>query len=439
MRNTMNMLDSIQNEVYREYAAAYKNIYDSFTQEVETVGLPFNKTPEQAQKAQSLREELSRLGVVSRSEGASLVYQRISPACIACRQGVGSVTECISLHCHRHCYFCFNPNQEDFEKYHLAKKDWKAELEAEARDGDLLCIALTGGEPLLHKDDAVEFFEYCSGRFKTAHKRLYTSGDLLDDETMTRLAKAGLSEIRLSIKMEDPPELREKVLGIMEKAVGVFPSVMVEMPAIPGTKEEMEQLLLRLDAMGIFGINLLEFCFPYCNVHEFQKRGFALKYPPYETLYNFWYAGGLPVDGSEVLCLELMKFAAEHKLKLGVHYCSLENKHTGQIYQQNTEIRVTDPVLYFSDKDFYLKSVLAFGADAKRVRDVLKRKNEIPYDYNAETGVIRFHPEGARQLKGYPMELAVSYSVMELREGCPVARELRLDYTTANEINVDEL
>lgn len=30
-----------------------------------------------------------------------------------------------------------------------------------------------------------------------------------------------------------------------------------------------------------------------------------------------------------------MRFAAERGLKLGVHYCSLDNKNTGQIYQQN--------------------------------------------------------------------------------------------------------
>lgn len=31
----------------------------------------------------------------------------------------------------------------------------------------------------------------------------------------------------------------------------------------------------------------------------------------------------------------MLQYASEQSLKLGVHYCSLENKHTGQLYQQN--------------------------------------------------------------------------------------------------------
>ena len=42
------------------------------------------------------------------------------------------------------------------------------------------------------------------------------------------------------------------------------------------------------------------------------------------------------IAGSEAVCLDLIDFALESRLNLGVHYCSLENKHSGQIYQQNS-------------------------------------------------------------------------------------------------------
>ena len=74
---------------------------------------------------------------------------------------------------------------------------------------------------------------------------------------------------------------------------------------------------------------------PYNNAPEFARRGLQLRWPPYQTLYNFWYAGGLPVAGSELECLRLLEFAAQQDLRLGVHYCSLENKNTGQVWQQN--------------------------------------------------------------------------------------------------------
>ena len=47
------------------------------------------------------------------------------------------------------------------------------------------------------------------------------------------------------------------------------------------------------------------------------------KNPPFEVLYDYGYAGGLAVAGSEQACLELVLFALEKGLSLGVHYLSL--------------------------------------------------------------------------------------------------------------------
>ena len=72
--------------------------------------------------------------------------------------------------------------------------------------------------------------------------------------------------------------------------------------------------------MDIFGINLLEFCFPLGNAKAFHERGFNLKNPPYNVYYNYWYAGGLAVAESEQHCLELVDFAMTAKSKA---WCSL--------------------------------------------------------------------------------------------------------------------
>ena len=110
---------------------------------------------------------------------------------------------------------------------------------------------------------------------------------------------------------------------------------MVEMPVIPGTLSEMQELLVRLDDMGVRGVNLLEFCFPLCNAEAFRDRGFELRKHPFNYLYDYWYGGGVPVAGSEAEALELLAFAEREGLRLGIHYCSSDNKNTGQIYQQN--------------------------------------------------------------------------------------------------------
>ena len=101
-------------------------------------------------------------------------------------------------------------------------------------------------------------------------------------------------------------------------------------------------------------------------------------------LYNYWYAGGLPISKSELECLDLVEFAMREKMKIGVHYCSLENKHTGQIYQQNT--RGTIPATgYLSEKDFFIKSAKVFGADIQPVKRVLKQRHTWIFNETAIT------------------------------------------------------
>ena len=438
---TRDSLRLIREPVFRDYARMYLDIYDGFIGQVETFGLPFEeRAAAQAETEALLRELKARPEIASRCEDASLVYRRISSACEACRMGLGTVTCHISFQCHRRCFFCFNPNQENFELHRSEKNDWRGELDAiRAEGGRLTHIALTGGEPLLHPQDAEAFFRHARALFPEAHLRLYTSGDLLTEELASALRDAGLDEIRFSYKMEDPPALQEKVLGNMELARRYIPCVMVEMPVMPDAEEAMRALLRRLDAIGVWCVNLLELCFPYHNASAFRERGYLLRNPPYRTLYNFWYAGGLPVAGSELVALRLMRFACEEGLELGLHYCSLENKNFGQIYHQNAPGQLDDPTLYFSPHDFYLKTVKAFGADALRVRRLLEKRGVERFRYNEEGGFIQLHPAEARHLKGRGVELALSVNVLEEREEGRICRELKLLRAAAEDCDPEKL
>ncbi len=57
--------------------------------------------------------------------------------------------------------------------------------------------------------------------------------------------------------------------------------VMVEMPVPPGAQDDMRALLLELDRIGIFSVNLLELCYPLINAEEFNARGFKAKARPF--------------------------------------------------------------------------------------------------------------------------------------------------------------
>ena len=428
----------IMNPVFLAYAERYQEIYDDFQENVKSFGMTFAQNREQ--EIQALRAELTAFGVTQRNDGSSLVHGKLCGACEACRTGVDSYTGLISLMCHRNCFFCFNPNQYEYDHLASAKKDWKRELErVYARNKNLRYIALTGGEPLLHKKEAVEFFSMARRFWPQISMRLYTSGDLLDENTLALMAYAGLEEIRFSLKTEDHPAVMEKVFSAMEMAKRFVSRVMVEMPVMPDAEEQMCAILDRLEAIGVYGINLLELCFPFHNAQAFAERGYELRNPPYKTLYNFWYAGGLPVDGSEILALKLMRYAMEKKYHLTVHYCSLENKHFGQIYMQNLGAAKDDTSYVMSEKDFYLKTVKAFGDDAICARKIFDEHRATQYIADEENGYIRFSPDCARLLRETDMELAVSYNVREMRGREEVIRELRLDYAKASDFDSREL
>ena len=427
----------IKNPVFREYANHYQSIYDDFMANVEAFGVPFAANREH--EIYVLREELRGMGVINRNEGASLANGEVCGACAACRTGEGSYTGLISLMCHRNCFFCFNPNQYEYDRLADSKKDWKNELEQIYRhQPGLRYIALTGGEPLLHKADTLEFFRMAKRLWPNVSMRLYTSGDLLDEEMAKRLAAAGLEEIRFSLKLEDEPEQMEKVYAAMEMAKRHLPRVMVEMPVLPDKEKEMQGILDRLEQMGVFGINLLELCFPFANAPAFRARGYELRNPPYRTLYNFWYAGGLPVDGSELLALKLLRYAMEKKYRLTVHYCSLENKHFGQIYMQNTGAKA-DASYLMSQKDFYLKTVKVFGNDMAYAEQMMKKHNRKELRMDRKNGFMQLSPACALLLKGTGMEMAVSYNVCEMREGEICVRELRLDIANADDFDASAL
>lgn len=359
----------------KEYIAAFDEVKADFEKSVAEFGLPFEAKEAQLRETRVCVAE--QCGCHCENGNASLWRNWISPACVACRTGERTATFFTSLKCSRHCYFCFNPNQEDYEYWLSHKRDIAGELrEAHAAGAGFDCLAITGGEPLLFKSDVYAFLDAARELYPQAHVRLYTCGDFLDDACLAELRDRGLDEIRFSVKLDGDEALapeHARTLDAIERAVALIPDVMVEMPVGPHDGLAMKELLVRLDAMGVRGVNLLEFGFPLCNAEAFTERGLELRQNPYPILYNYWYAGGLPIAGSEAECLELMRFAAERGLKLGVHYCSLDNKNTGQIYQQNKGFLLDKAFaaahgwLHFDEEDYFLKCAKVVGDDASAV------------------------------------------------------------------------
>jgi pyruvate formate-lyase activating enzyme-like uncharacterized protein len=433
-----NTLASIQNPALRSYAEMYVKIYDEFMAQIQQFGVEIEAC-DQSEKYGTRMAALGKKGALVRNDGKSVYVNHISPACQACRTGKGSATFFISLKCHRDCFYCFNPNQENYAYFCEHTRDIVAELEAIRKSGRRAeYLALTGGEPLLHKAETIRFFQYARQNFPKVHTRLYTCGDHLDPETLQLLKDAQLDEVRFSIRMHDSPKGRSHTYDRIALARDYIPNVMVEMPVLPGTFEEMKAVLTKLDRLGVFGINLLEFCFPLHNGDVFCEKGYRIKTRPYRVLYDYWYAGGLPVAGSEAVCLDLVEFALESGLNLGVHYCSLENKHSGQIYQQNRD-RALSETMYFSQKDYFLKTAKVFGDDAHKVLNLFKHKKYDGYQYNNDHGYLEFHVSKIKSLTRFDIEVGISTNVLENRGGEVYLRELKVDVTTPRAFKLSDL
>ena len=426
---TKSTLDEIKNPVVREYANKYVQIYQDFMQQVRGMGLEIEAEDSSAAVTQRVAN-LRKKGTQVRNNAKSLYVNAISPSCVACQTGIGSSTFFVSLKCHRDCFYCFNPNQEEYEHYREHKRDVIGELdELRQTTPRMGHIALTGGEPLLYKDETVRFFEHTRELYPDSHTRLYTSGDHIDREILESLQKSGLKEIRFSIRMHDLEKGQRYTYERIALAREYIPRVMVEMPVLPNTFEEMKDLLRELDRLGIFGINLLEFCFPLNNVDAFREKGYKIKARPFRVLYDYWYAGGLPIAGSETVCLDLIEFAVESGLKLGVHYCSLENKHTGQMYKQNSGHQLPRRV-YFSQRDYFLKTAKVFGEDVTAVQKAFDKSGYRDYVISEQHNSLEFHINQISTLKKMDIVVGISSQVVETRDNEQVMRELKVDVST---------
>ncbi len=418
----------IRNPEFAKYAGIYIKIYENFLQQVRSSGIEIDAGGKDGEIASTL-ERLKSKGVTVRNNQKSFFLNRISPACEACKTAEGSVTMFISLMCNRKCYFCFNPNQADYRQFARNKRNFITDLDELQHSGQRVdYLALTGGEPTLHKKEMVQFFIEGRKKFPQAHTRLYTTGDFLDQGSLNELAQTQLNEIRFSIKLEDASEKRQRVLERIALAQNYIPAVMVEMPVLPGSLEIMKGLLRDLDQLGVYGINLLEFCYPFFNANIYREKGFKIKHRPFRVLYDYWYAGALPVAQSEAECLALLEFAADEGLKLGVHYCSLENKNTGQIYRQNNRQQL-ERNIYFSPQDFFLKSAKVFSKDIPKVEEIFLRAGYHDYTINQEHKYLEFHVSRMNLLADFDVEIGISSSVMEKRQDGEYLRELKVDLT----------
>ena len=420
----------MQNKVLQAEIREYEKGAYAYLDALRGKGVAFAEAGANQQRIDELRERLREAGAEFKNAGASIVWGWQSPACVECTGNHGSETFSTTFKCHRDCYFCFNYNVADYDKFVREGCPWRAGMEdAERRYGHdgLAALGLTGGEPLLVLDDSIALLEEARERFPKAHKRMYTSGDLLTEEGARRLRDAGLDEIRFSVKQDDALARQERVLAAMQVARRHIPFLMVEMPVIPNTDERMHELFERWSEIGIDGVNLLEFCFPFHSWDEYAKRGFEIRNPPFDVMYDYGYSGGLPVAGSEELSLKLMLWGIERRVPFGMHYCSLDNKHRSEMRLRNEPGANMTPILTFDEGDFFLKCAKVYGEDRERARDALSAVGCADFMANEAEQSLAFPLSYLPALEGMDVQPAVAFHVLDSDEQGSFIREVAIE------------
>ncbi len=274
--------------------------------------------PRMARQQQTYRDEL--LGRLASARFHLECHQTkphtgpLSPGCRLCALGSWS---CLFVNgrCNLDCFYC--PSRQDEigqpttnNLTFRSPAAYVAYLKAFNFQG----MSLSGGEPLLTLNRTLDYLKAVKKQFGSRlHCWLYTNGSLLTPEIAAQLRDNGLDEIRFDIGALG------YALDKLELAVGVIPTVTVEIPAVPEDRELLKTRLHAMDQLGVDFLNLHQLRLTPHNWPRFARRP-----------YSYLHGEKITVLESELTALELMLYAQQQQLRLPVNYCSFIYKNRYQ-------------------------------------------------------------------------------------------------------------
>jgi len=318
---------------------------------------------------------LTRMKRIKRWHKNSMYIEPLSLGCKLCEKGSKLVLLVTGL-CPASCFYC--PLSEKKRGRDVIYADeWKLDDERDTdkilREAELIeaeGAGITGGDPLIVWKRTRDYISLLKENFgEDFHIHLYTSG-IKESKHIPDLVSAGLDEIRFHPM---PAYWKDMERSPIKKAIEISlkedVDVAIEIPAIPGMKEEIKNLIRWGDEKGIRWINLNELEFSETNAEELMNRGFDVR--------NEVSSGVL---GSEEEAISIIEEMAKENLSLGIHYCSSSFKDAIQLRNRikRRAKNVAKPFEIISDEGLLIKGVIE--VESKSFLEVLKRRYEIPED-----------------------------------------------------------
>jgi len=237
----------------------------------------------------------------------------LSPGCLTCINGTWS---CIYINglCTKNCFYCPQdrkikkerpPHTDEHIKFNSVD-DYINYLRRYPFEG----IGFSGGEPLMVFDKLLDYIKEIRKVFGSTHYVwIYTNGDLVTEESLNLLNKAGLDEIRFDASANGYD------LKSIKKAAKYIKTVSIEIPAIPEDLEFVKSHLKEFEEIGVKHLNLHQLMMTKHNKDAFEKRN-------YSVLHANLYEDDYPVLESELAGFEIIQHAIKVKSKIGINYCS---------------------------------------------------------------------------------------------------------------------
>jgi len=306
-------------------------------------------------------------------------YGELAEGCKECILGRKSVLF-ITGKCHYQCFYC--PISDDKRMVDIVKINEKIIHDPDENTGFeeivreiKLCnswgVGITGGDPLLVVERTSRYIRSLKKEFgKKFHTHLYTSLQCVTSERLNEVVRAGLDEIRFHVPIED-----KTFWSRLELAKDNILKRGVEIPAIPGTKSLLKELLDYIKSLGFISfVNINELEFSDVSDNQLTDKGFYVK-------DQLSYA----IENSE----DLARWAVDYgrSIDLPVHFCSASFKDDIQL-RNRLLLRAENIRKPYDDLDddgllvrgeIRLNSVgLAEEFSLKEVFDTLKEYYEIP-------------------------------------------------------------
>jgi len=274
-------------------------------------------------------------------KGTKPYVNQISDGCKICGAGNWSCLF-ITGKCNANCFYCPSSQTQDEppESQGITFHTPAAYAEYINYFG-FKGVSFSGGEPLLVKDRVMQYLKairsLCDPEIYTW---MYTNGILSDEKVFRELADNGLNEIRFDIGATN-----YNLKGI-KKAKGLIPNITVEIPAIPEEKERLMKLLPEMINAGVTNLNLHQLRLTHHNADKLLKHEYT--YIPAERPI---------VLESELAALEIMAYAKEAKLPIGINYCSFYFKYRFQKagYRKILANKLKHPDDFITEKGFLRK------------------------------------------------------------------------------------